>query len=268
MKVMTRRRMRGWPSADAGVVVLLGALAIAAACSSRDPSFDSHRPTGSGATGAGAGGGGAASAGGGGNGDGGAAGDGGTGGLGPRFCQQRCDSVKDCVGPGPTVDEDNFSCVGDGATPHCVYGGCNDDAECMTLGDYVCRDGAAPPTMLAPVPACVRACKVPGDCDLGGGVAYDADNYACPDGGCVYTGCNNDTECASLGNYVCRDLGTGISFCQIACETAADCDLGAGAAYDADNYECTDGVCHYISCYSTAECQTVGDYVCVGEPIP
>jgi hypothetical protein len=45
------------------------------------------------------------------------------------------------------------------------------------------------------IPICQQPCQAAADCDVGGGAAYDADNYSCEDQTCVYTGCNSDTEC-------------------------------------------------------------------------
>jgi len=78
-----------------------------------------------------------------------------------------------------------------------VYTGCNSDAECQSLGKYVCRDFSG-------LSICALSCITTADCDYGGGAAYDADNYKCDAGACVYTGCNSDAECKTLGNYVCR----------------------------------------------------------------
>jgi len=54
------------------------------------------------------------------------------------------------------------------------------------------------------------------------------------------------------------------SFCQLRCVTATDCTT-ASAAFDADNYECTEGACHYTGCNTDAECQSTfasADYAC------
>jgi len=53
-------------------------------------------------------------------------------------------------------------------------------------------------------------------------------------------------------------------FCQMWCSSVADC-VTASAAYDADNYECDEGVCRYTGCTSDAECQESmmsSQYVC------
>jgi hypothetical protein len=42
---------------------------------------------------------------------------------------------------------------------------------------------------------CVPTCQTSEDCVLGAGAAYDADNYDCTDGECVWTGCNSNDEC-------------------------------------------------------------------------
>ena len=180
----------------------------------------------------------------------------GSGGSDPVLtCLIACDTAADCdLGAGPAWDADNYACANGG----CIYLGCNSDAECQTQGNMVCRESFG-------IDLCLPACAASADCDLGGGPAFDADNYACVGGGCVYQGCLSDVECQSLGNYVCRDAGAGTSFCLQACGAPADCDLGAGPAWDADNYACTAGACIYTGCTSTSECMSQGDYIC-GSP--
>ncbi|TNE84084.1 MAG: hypothetical protein EP330_30675 [Deltaproteobacteria bacterium] len=120
-------------------------------------------------------------------------------------------------------------------------------------------------------PSCVEGCTAPSDCD-GGVLAYDADNYQCDAGACIYTGCNSNAECQDLSSdYVCASVpGLSYDLCQLSCSVAADCDIGGGAAFDADNYTCTGGVCRWTGCTSTTECQTTygNDYVCGGGSVP
>ena len=171
-------------------------------------------------------------------------------------CQMPCSTVADCVQAGTegsAYDQDNYQCT-DGV---CEYLGCYSDAECSALGDYVCGDASFG------VPFCVAACTVAADCTSTAGPAYDADNYSCENGGCVYTGCTSDAECdASVSGTVCVDLGAGYPTCVGSCETAADCDLGQ-LAYDADNYACVSGHCEYTGCNSDAECMQFSGLVCV-----
>ena len=166
----------------------------------------------------------------------------------PPYCQPGCNTTADCDLGSAAYDPDNYSCD-QGA---CIYTGCNSEAECQAV-NLTCQD-------VGGVPVCLIPCSVAADCEIGGGAAYDADNYSCDQGGCIYTGCNSDAECLSMGSYLCRD-GGGMDICQPACITTADCDLGA-APYDADNYSCDDGVCHYLGCNSDQECQALGSYVC------
>jgi hypothetical protein len=241
--------------------VLLAAVPflVVAACATERERSDDDDDGGVGASGSGAGAGVGGAMGGAGAGAGGSA-SGGSGGSAAAVpvCQPPCAGVSDCVvAGGGAFDEDNYECVDDDGGGHCRY---LDDAECMLQGNYVCGQGGE--LMLGAVDVCVLGCTVAADCDIGGGIAYDADNYECLDGGCRYTGCNGDAECQALGNYVCRDVGTGTSYCQIACVTPADCDLGAGAAYDADNYSCDDGTCRYLGCHNDEECASIG-YRCV-----
>lgn len=230
---------------------------LAAACSSEtgDHGDDDGTSTGSG-TGGGGGGGTAGS----GTATGTATGTGtgggtatGTGSTVP-VCLQACAGPADCAtGTGP-FDADNYDCD----QGHCVYLGCHDDLECQQLlASYVCRDDGYGTEV------CTPPCSSPADCDLGAGPGYDADNYDCVAGGCRYLGCNDTPECQPLGSqYVCHDYGT-TALCTPGCTSPADCDLGAGAAFDADNYDCTGGVCVYTGCNSTTECQATGNFVCV-----
>jgi hypothetical protein len=39
------------------------------------------------------------------------------------------------------------------------------------------------------------------------------------------------------------------------CTVAADC-ATTSAAYDADNYACDSGLCHYVGCKNDAECKS------------
>ncbi len=166
------------------------------------------------------------------------------------ICQLACVTVSQCdLGSAP-YDPDNYSC-GNG---YCQYEGCNSDAECQTLGNYRCRD------MGGSVPFCLPACGTVADCNLGT-APYDADNYSCSNGVCVYQGCNSDSECMTIGNYLCRDTGSGPPMCLAACNGVSECDMGS-APYDVDNYSCSNGVCIYQGCNSDSECQTLGNYVC------
>ncbi|MBK9264981.1 MAG: hypothetical protein IPM54_35015 [Polyangiaceae bacterium] len=181
------------------------------------------------------------------------------------ICQQGCVSVSDCIiaGGGAAFDADNYACNG-GA---CEYTGCNSDAECDSTfpnQNYVCR------SVVAGYPAsCVKGCVTASDCAIaGGGPAYDADNYACESGGCVYSGCNTDAECMFTGpDYVCRSsVPGGQKACYVSCQSATDCPLAnAGPAFDADNYSCSQGFCEYVGCNSDGECAASfpnGSYVC------
>jgi hypothetical protein len=126
---------------------------------------------------------------------------------GQRTCVMRCSVAADCGSSG-AFDGDNYRCdVG-----HCVYTGCNTDAECQASFSsiaYVCRDVLPPDTGL-PLPTarrnCVLGCATMADCSTAS-AAFDADNYRCEAGACRYEGCNDDAECASSfmsSRYVCR----------------------------------------------------------------
>ncbi|MDY0003439.1 MAG: hypothetical protein RBU30_19225 [Polyangia bacterium] len=112
---------------------------------------------------------------------------------------------------------------------------------------------------------CMPSCGTVTDCDQGS-AAYDSDNYDCVGGACYYTGCVSDTECQSMGSYLCRQpVGYAMPLCLPACGTVSDCDLGS-APYSPDNYTCSNGVCVYTGCVSDAECQSMGSYVCRTQP--
>lgn len=122
-------------------------------------------------------------------------------------------------------------------------------------------DAATPPK----VAACVKGCIGVGDCS-NGTAAFDADNYSCTAGSCVYKGCNTDNECKSTfsdNSYICRPV-FGLPSCVKACTTPADCNLGS-AAFDPDNYNCTSGFCSYKGCNNDGECKSSfanSSYVC------
>jgi hypothetical protein len=113
--------------------------------------------------------------------------------------------------------------------------------------------------------ACVKGCSAPADCSLAS-PAYDADNWRCEGGGCRYTGCNNDAECAGSFpnmNMACAAIPSGIRVCLSRCTTAADCAMSL-PAYDADNYRCDNGVCAYLGCHDDAECDaSIKNTICV-----
>ncbi|HEX6767349.1 MAG TPA: hypothetical protein VF103_17745 [Polyangiaceae bacterium] len=173
----------------------------------------------------------------------------------PPMCQQACSTAADCATDVAWNDLDNHACV-NGA---CVYTGCNNLDECTSLAPtYVCQ--AYPGN---PIKGCIPGCSVSADCSLGI-PAYDADNYTCDNGGCIYRGCNNDMECdALIAGRVCRRDASGYGSCWEPCLSASDCILN-GAAYDEDNFTCTGGLCTYVGCHSDAECNGTGPavYVC------
>jgi hypothetical protein len=110
-------------------------------------------------------------------------------------CEHPCSTASDCASTnnGALYDADHFSC--DNST--CTHLGCNSDAECnwnKPAGTYACRK-QAPSNEYA---GCLKACSVPADCVLAStGLAFDADNFACKEGVCEYTGCNSNEECTS-----------------------------------------------------------------------
>ena len=105
---------------------------------------------------------------------------------------------------------------------------------------------------------CQQGCTKPADCATTTTAgAYDASHWSCNAGVCRYEGCKSDAECtATFGGtkpYKCHATAGSFAACVPACSKPADC-ATASAAYDADNYACTSGICEYTGCNSTAEC--------------
>lgn len=173
-------------------------------------------------------------------------------------CQLGCSVTSDCSTPSAAFDEDNYRCEGG----VCRYIGCVSDAECRSTfasDRYVCRDPGTG------VRSCVIGCTVASDCTTGS-AAFDADNYRCSSGACVYEGCLNDAECTSSfgAGYGCREVeppSTPVPIpvarrnCVRLCTTATDCSTGS-PAFDGDNYECRSGACVYTGCRDDAECRS------------
>ncbi len=174
------------------------------------------------------------------------------------FCQLGCTVNADCVTASAAFDADNYRCEG-GA---CRYTGCVSDGECQSSfasDRYVCR---APGTGIA---SCLMACIRASDCSTSS-AAFDADNYRCEGGVCIYEGCNTDDECtATFGAaYGCRDveppatpvpLPVASRNCVHLCASAGDCATDSGA-FGGDNYECRSGACAYVGCHDDVECQS------------
>jgi hypothetical protein len=57
---------------------------------------------------------------------------------------------------------------------------------------------------------------------------------------------SNEYECATIA-------GSTLKSCLHTCSVPADCVLSNNALQDADNYECSSGVCQYTGCNSNAE---------------
>ncbi|MGZ5970701.1 MAG: DUF7478 domain-containing protein [Polyangiales bacterium] len=175
------------------------------------------------------------------------------------FCTMTCASSSDCATASAAFDADNYACE----SGTCRYVGCLSDSECTSSfasSAYACRKLAG-----STISTCVHTCAKAADCATAS-AAYDADNYSCDSGSCTYLGCKTDDECKSSfasSAYVCRTievpkvdpLPTAAKNCVKSCSVAADC-ATASAAYDADNYACEGGLCHYVGCKSDAECKS------------
>ena len=127
-------------------------------------------------------------------------------------------------------------------------------------------DGGGEPGLAVCQLGCVNA----SDCAQAT-AAYDADNYACEQGACVWTGCNSTAECTETfqnPSYVCGVRGElALPSCYPTCSAPADCLLGDSSLHDADNYACEQGACVWTGCNSTPECTDTlmnPDYVCTG----
>lgn len=158
-----------------------------------------------------------------------------------------------CQGSGtdrPVVDGSAGGDLSVGA-PADLAGGASDAAAADDGGGGVMDGGGG-----TKVASCVKSCIGVGDCSLGS-AAFDADNYSCTAGSCVYKGCNNDSECKSSfsdPSYVCRTVA-GTPTCVKGCTMVSDCNLGS-AAFDADNYSCAAGFCDYKGCNNDNECKS------------
>jgi hypothetical protein len=159
-------------------------------------------------------------------------------------------------GPSPRESDDD-----DGPSSGAGAAGSGSNSASGSGGGQSDGGGGSGPADPGP-PICLYACSTPADCDTGGGDPFTADNYECTGGGCIYTGCNSDSECQAIGDYVCRDFGAGVATCVLACAAPADCDIGGGEPFTAENYECSDGGCRYLGCTSDTECTGLGNYVC------
>lgn len=112
-------------------------------------------------------------------------------------CWPTCDVAADCAAASPILDADNYACDGG----KCRWTGCNSTTECTDAyqtPDWRCEERGG-----TGFPTCWPTCTTASDC-ASASPPFDADNYACDDGVCVYTGCNSTTECTSIGpDYVC-----------------------------------------------------------------
>lgn len=188
------------------------------------------------------------------------------GGEGVPGCRAVCNVPADCPQDNPNElnDTDNWTCD----EGYCSYKGCNSDEECEAAISnlYGClEDGPYG------FPMCTMKCEFVADCDSGGGVLYDEDNYECTNGYCEYQGCKDDAECREgmmSEDYVCVDYyDFRIKTCIPSCTSVVDCVANGEPAYDEDNFDCEDGLCIYTGCNNTEECEeTMGHgegYECV-----
>lgn len=180
------------------------------------------------------------------------------------YCREGCASLADCVQDSPLYDADNYVCQ----RGVCEWTGCRSDAECRAAtsnSDYGCTTipGGGGLT------TCVKRCAQAVDCTTGSGRPLDrAHNWRCSGGWCESLGCLDDAECReSTGDpsYACRVYpGTTQRSCQRTCAMPIDC-AQPSAAFDADNWRCSAGLCIYDGCRSDAECAATfmsSEFVC------
>jgi hypothetical protein len=105
------------------------------------------------------------------------------------------------------------------------------------------------------LPVCLETCSTRADCGVGTSPAYDADNYACEGGYCIYSGCLSDDECVeSAGEGFGCDASVPVPMCNVRCASSADCGYPTLPAYAPDHYSCDAGYCTYAGCRSDGEC--------------
>jgi len=170
-------------------------------------------------------------------------------------CARSCNTALDCDFDSKPYDLDNHNCIS-GA---CEWTGCNTDVECDDHSPgSVCTTSPFGPDY------CTMGCSTVSDCDLGS-APYDADNFDCVSGACVYSGCNSTAECLTVhfeGTVCAEDPASGIDNCVMGCSTTVDCDLGF-SSYGSENHECINGGCVYSGCNTDEECDDfMAGYVC------
>ncbi|MBZ0233386.1 MAG: hypothetical protein K8M05_13745 [Deltaproteobacteria bacterium] len=112
-------------------------------------------------------------------------------------CWPTCTSATQCANPNsPLLGADNYACDGG----KCRWLGCNDTSECTAANmssAWTCRKQSG-------MRNCFHTCTTPSDCATAS-APYDADNYDCVAGTCLWTGCNTTAECMSVDpDWVCR----------------------------------------------------------------
>ena len=157
-------------------------------------------------------------------------------------CTFACSASTDCASA-TGMPADDFACVS-GA---CVSLGCQSDSEC-TAGLVCLAFNGAPPT-------CTQACASQSDCASTYSGTFEADELACVNGGCLYTGCTSSDECSHLGTgLACLSFGGAAAACVPLCNLASDCVSAYGGRYGADEFTCEQGGCRLWGCQSNTEC--------------
>ena len=168
----------------------------------------------------------------------------------PPDCVKTCRVAADCArdGANPPFDGNNWACDNGG---YCRWLGCLEDAECAFFNG-VCRLRYLSSVN---VKTCTEGCTDVMEC-VETLVSVDLDNWSCADGGCKYTGCKSDAECAADHGAGAKCLpGDPYPSCRRPCTQPADCvTMGALPHQDADNWVCRDNICVYAGCTSDQEC--------------
>lgn len=120
-------------------------------------------------------------------------------------------------------------------------------------------DGGGNPDAGPPLPVCVQSCGTAADCATGtAGSFLDADNYTCDGGVCTWRGCLSTAECVTTYGtqaWTCEQaFGAATPTCWPTCTDPAQCAVAGSPLYDANNYACDGGKCHWVGCNDTSEC--------------
>jgi hypothetical protein len=116
-------------------------------------------------------------------------------------CHPTCGAPADCATPqSPILGADNYACE----AGRCRWLGCASTAECQEA--YGTAAWTCAPIPGAGLKTCWPTCGSAADC-AGQPPLFDAENYACEAGRCVWTGCKSSGECATANQdpaWICE----------------------------------------------------------------